>query len=192
MPYKVLKDGVTLDKQLTTRKQLRTGKEVPVVRSIVYLEGDYVPDEDLSDYLTEQYKEDNGKIREKIEKVSQKEYDEYQAASTGIIDAYQAENGGPVDEPRKIRQALTKSDLETDKAKVLESESSKQKAKKVEVKEEEVDLTEVETGGSKRSANSGDVDEPRKDGQAYTKVDEDNEAKQEVLKKGSRSKSKKG
>lgn len=187
MPFKVLQDGATISRLVTTRTGLKTGVEYDVVADTVYYEGDYLADDEVSPAQQEALKNGEEPISSLLEKVTKKEYEE-NADESGedFISPFQAEGGGPVDEPRKIRTALVKSDLETNKAEVLDSESANADA--VESGDTSAgtgdDTTEVETGGAKRSATSGEVDEPRKNSQASTRLDEErNEAKAEVVEK---------
>lgn len=125
MPYKVLKDGVTLQIKHGIRRSARDRTlEIDLVHSAVFYEGDYISDEELAPVHQEQYKNDEGDIKERISKVSKKEYDKSQDAdSNEYLEEYQAEGGGPVDEPRKIREALTGQDMDGPKAQVIENAS---------------------------------------------------------------------
>jgi hypothetical protein len=67
MPYKVLKDGATVQKQITTRTSRRTGKDVPVVKSFVYSEGDIISDEDIAPSLIEKLESEGSELLEKVE-----------------------------------------------------------------------------------------------------------------------------
>jgi hypothetical protein len=74
MPYKVLQNGTTVQKKVSERTSRRTGKQIDVVKSFVYSEGDIITEEDIAPSLLEQLESDGGNdLLEKVEEKSASE-----------------------------------------------------------------------------------------------------------------------
>lgn len=134
MPYKVKQDGATIPRDRGTRKSLRDGSEFRVYDTKVYLAGDVLTDDEVAQVVKDKLEDGDERVNNLVEEISQKEYDESKSAkSSGLIDRWQAENAGPVDEPRKVQQAVTRLDAEVhdpEKAKVVEAATVKEPSSK--------------------------------------------------------------
>lgn len=64
MPYKVLKDGATIQKK--TGERVIKGKTLEVVKSFVYSEGDIIPDEDIAPSLLSHIESNGSDLLEKV------------------------------------------------------------------------------------------------------------------------------
>jgi len=68
--YKIKKDGTTLLKLVSVKESRRNkGVEVPTYKAKVYLENDVVAEGDLAPIHIQQYDDNYGDIREKIERI---------------------------------------------------------------------------------------------------------------------------
>jgi hypothetical protein len=75
MPWKVLKDGATVQKNISTRTSRTTGKTRELNKSFVYLEGDIINDEDIAPSLLEKLESEGSDLLEKVEETSSEEED---------------------------------------------------------------------------------------------------------------------
>jgi hypothetical protein len=107
MPYVVEKDGTSVLEVLGERSTRRAGETKTYYETVghVFNEGDVFSFEVLPAQLE---KEDNN-----LREISEKEAEKLQGGnSVGYQDAFQAENAGPLDEPRKVQRGFTGQDLE--------------------------------------------------------------------------------
>jgi hypothetical protein len=187
MPYVVKQDGATIAKDMGVRRTLGTGKEIQKHRTYVYNSGDLLADDDVSQVVKDKYEAGDEKVQSLIGYVSQEDYDSAGGGkSTGLLAAYQAENAGPVDEPRKVQQAITRLDFEyhdSDKAEVVQAAAANGDSESGDSVEasESADANEVGVEGG------GEVDEPRKvqDAPTGNELDEDLETNTKKSKKSS-------
>lgn len=187
MPYRVKQDGATLKEKVGVRSSARNRtKKVDLVRGAVYAEGDYIADDKLAGVHLDALEDGNDPIHELLEEVSQSEYDENANKDEALLaEYYQAEGGGPLDEPQKIRTALTNVDLDGPKAVVVENATAEG--------DESASLAEQPEGADSNELGvegGGEVDEPQKDQQAYTGQDLDNPEKEAVVEKAGKTKTK--
>lgn len=110
MPYRVKKDGATINKKVGTRRSIKTGKDFPILQGRVYKAGVVIPDSDVDDYTKEAVKNGEAHISSLLEYVSGGVSQESEVSN--LSDTFQAEGGGPLDEPRKVQRALTGLDIE--------------------------------------------------------------------------------
>lgn len=109
MPYRVLKDGATVPADAGTRKSLRDGTEFKVYRTNVYTEGYVLADNQVSQVVKDKLEDGDERVSSLLEYTDD---DPTDADVDNVSDRWQAENGGEVDEPRKIQQAVTRLDSE--------------------------------------------------------------------------------
>lgn len=187
MPYLVLVDGATIPKTLNERTSRRDpNKKVPLYTDTVYKAGDVVKDDDVAQVVKDKLESGDENVSALLAEISQKEADEASKGKAELyVAAFQAENAGDVNEPRKAREGLTRLDLE---------ERHPEKGEALPDNDGEIEETdqsygdgqeEADTEGKRRD-NAGEIDEPRKDQQGYTKRDLDNPKKAEVVKKATR------
>lgn len=77
MPFKVIKDGATIPKQLGERTGLnrKTGEKASIkdLRSKVYLADSVIPDEEIAPHIIEAYEDGDPHITSLIEKIAEEE-----------------------------------------------------------------------------------------------------------------------
>lgn len=160
MPYVVKKDGATIAADTGIKTSLRDGSKRATHRTSVYSAGDLLSDKQVAQTVKDKYESGDEKVQSLIEEISQEDYDNAQSAVEFDLSRFQAENGGEVDQPRKIQEAVTKLDVEVhapEKAKVVENaQASDGDDGSGDGDAAESDANEVGVPGG------GDVDEPRK------------------------------